>query len=81
MDYPKTLAWTDGVAYLVAIKAMKKKVFLTLTPSVNVKKLFSLLQMMRPNKLECLYLAIGFQSSLTFDDNTRSLPKKEAPER
>jgi hypothetical protein len=25
-----------------------------------------------------LYLAITFQSSLTFDGNTRSLPKKEA---
>jgi hypothetical protein len=28
-----------------------------------------------------LYLAITFQSSLTFAGNTRSLPKKEAPER
>jgi hypothetical protein len=34
--------------------------------------------MMRPNKLECLELAITFQSSLTFVGNTRSLPKKEA---
>ncbi len=33
------------------------------------------------NKLECLYLAIIFQSSLTFAGNTRSLPKKEAPDR
>ena len=36
---------------------------------------------MRPNKLECLYLTITFQSSLTFSGNTRSLPKKEASER
>jgi hypothetical protein len=35
----------------------------------------------RPNKLEFLYLAITFQSSLTFAGNTRSLPKKEASER
>ncbi len=32
--------------------------------------------MTRPNKLECLYLAITFQSSLTFAGNTRSLPRK-----
>jgi hypothetical protein len=37
--------------------------------------------MMRPNKLECLYLAITFQSSLTFAGYTRSLPKKEASDR
>ncbi len=37
--------------------------------------------MKRPNKLKCLYLAITFQSSLTFAGNTRSLPKKEASER
>jgi hypothetical protein len=37
--------------------------------------------MNRPNKLECLYLAITFQSSLTFVGSTRSLPKKEASER
>ncbi len=37
--------------------------------------------MTRPNKLECLYLAITFQSSLTFAGNTRSLPKKKASER
>jgi hypothetical protein len=29
-------------------------------PGVNLIKLFSSLQMMRPNKLECLYLAITF---------------------
>ncbi len=37
--------------------------------------------MTRPNKLECFYLAIIFQSSLTFASNTRSLPKKEASEK
>ncbi len=31
---------------------------------------------MRLNKLECLYLAITFPSSLTFAGKTRSLPKK-----
>jgi hypothetical protein len=35
----------------------------------------------RPNKQECLYLTITFQSSLTFAGNDRSLPKKEASER
>ena len=39
------------------------------------------MQMVKPNKAECLYLAITFQSSLTFAGNTRSLPKKEATER
>jgi hypothetical protein len=34
--------------------------------------------LMRPNKLECLYMAITFQSNLTFGGNTMSLPKKEA---
>jgi hypothetical protein len=47
-------------------------------PGVNVIKLFSSLLTMRPIKLECLYLAITIQSSLTFAGNTRSLPKKEA---
>jgi hypothetical protein len=37
--------------------------------------------MTRPNKLDCLYLAITFQFSLTLAGNTRSLPKKEVPER
>ncbi len=37
--------------------------------------------MTRPNKLECLYLVITFQFSLTFAVNTTSLPKKEATER
>ncbi len=35
----------------------------------------------RPNKLECLYLAMTFWSSLTFVGNTWSLPKKEVSER
>jgi len=37
--------------------------------------------MTKPNKQECLYLAIISQSSLTFAGNTRSLCKKEASER
>jgi hypothetical protein len=52
-----------------------------MAPGVNVIKLFSSLQMMRPNKLECLYLAITLQSSITFAGNTKSLPKKEASEK
>jgi hypothetical protein len=56
-------------------------IFIKLAPGVNVIKLFSSLQKMRPNKLECLWLAITLQSSLTFGGNTRSLPKKEASER
>ena len=50
-------------------------------PGGNVIKLFSSLLMMRTNKLECLYLAITFQSCLTFSGNTRTLPKKEVSER
>ncbi len=46
-----------------------------------IKLFFPLLLMTRPNKLECLYLVITYQSSLTFAGNTRSLPKKEAFER
>ncbi len=45
------------------------------------KNFFPLSLMMRPDKLECLFLAITFQSSLSFVGNTRSLPKKEASER
>ncbi len=47
-------------------EARQKKSFIRLTPSVNVINLFSLLLMMRPNKLECLYLEIPFQSSLVW---------------
>ncbi len=43
-----------------------------------LENFFSSLQKTRPNKLECLYMAITSQSSLTFAANTRSLPKKEA---
>ncbi len=46
-----------------------------------LKNLFPLSLMARPNKLECLYLAITFQSNLTFAGSTRSLPEKEASER
>ncbi len=52
-----------------------------MTPGVNVIMLFSLLLMMRPNKLECLCLANSVHSSLKFAGSTRSLPKKEASER
>ena len=50
-------------------------------PGVNVIKLFSFIADNEAVKLECLYLAITFQSSLTFAGNTRSLLKKEASER
>jgi hypothetical protein len=50
-------------------------------PGVNVMNFFSLLIMTRPDKLECLYLAITFQSNLTFAGSTKSLSKKEASER
>ena len=45
------------------------------------KTFFCLLLMTRPNKLECLHLAITFHTSLSFAGNTRSLPKKEASEK
>ncbi len=56
--------------------------FFNYRPSgANVIKLFFFVVDDKANKLECLYLAITFQSSLTFAGNTRSLPKKEASER
>ncbi len=42
---------------------------------------FSSLLTTRPNKLECLCLVNTFQSGLTFDGSTKSLPKKDASER
>ncbi len=54
---------------------------ISFSSGVNFIKLFSSSLMMRPNKLECLYLAISFQSSLTFAGSTRSIPKKEASKR
>jgi hypothetical protein len=59
----------------------REKSLMTLTPGVNVLNCFPLSLSMRPNKLECLYLAITCQSSLTFAGNIRSSPKKEASER
>jgi hypothetical protein len=59
-----------------------EKSFITSTPGVNVIKTF-FLHCRRQSQISllCLYLAITFQSSLTFAGNTRSLAKKEAPER
>ncbi len=37
-----------------------------------LKNFFSSLLMTRPNKLECLYLAITFQSNLMFAGESRS---------
>ncbi len=50
-------------------------------PGNNFIKKFPSLLTTRPNKPECLYLVISFQSSLTFAGNTRSSPKNEASER
>jgi hypothetical protein len=75
----KNFQATNNLSYFVPKSLTKKKVLKTLRPGVNVIK--KLLQTTRPNKQECLYLAITFQSSLTFAGNTRSLPKKEASER
>jgi hypothetical protein len=47
----------------------------------TLQNIFSSMQKTRPNKLECLNLAIPFQSNLTFAGNTRRLPMKEASER
>ncbi len=60
---------------------MKRKCFITFTTGGNVIKLVSLVAEDEAKKLECLYLAINFQSSLTFAGNTRSLPKMEASDR
>jgi hypothetical protein len=74
---------TNTLAYLASSSATKEKSFTTLTASVKakIKLLFSMLLTKRPNKLECLHLAITFQSSLTFAGSIRSIPKKEASER
>ncbi len=64
----------------MAVNCPGKK-FYNIGPRCQCCKKISLLQPMRPNKLECLYPAITFQSSLTFAGNNRSLPKKEASER
>ncbi len=52
----KVIARTNTLAYLASSSAMKEKIFITLTPSVHFIKLFYLLQIMRPNKLEGLSL-------------------------
>ncbi len=72
----------NTLAYFTGVSVDTKKVFKGMETRCQcyIKK-FPLLLMMRSNKLECLYLAITFQSSLTFAGNTRSLPKKEASER
>ncbi len=53
------------------------KKFYKLTPGVNVIKHSSSLQKMRPNKLECLYLAITFQSSLTLLETPGAYPRRK----
>jgi hypothetical protein len=70
----------DKHSSLLRLFVTTKKVLITLTPGVNAIKKICPLLIMRPNKLECLCLAISLQSSLTFAGNTRSLPKKGASE-
>jgi hypothetical protein len=55
----KGLPVTNTLAYLALSSVMKwKKSFITLTPGINVVKLFySSLLTAEPNKLECLLLA------------------------
>jgi hypothetical protein len=46
--------------------------------TLSTKSLFDThVQLTRPNKIECFYVAITFQSSIIFAGNTRSLPKKD----
>ncbi len=87
LDFKYLPAWegldeTNALSYLASPLVTKIKSLMALKPGVSVIKLFfpSLLTT-RPNNLECLYLAIIVQSSLTFAGNTRSLSKKEASER
>ncbi len=77
--FPKT----NTLAYWASSSVTKKKSFLTLTPGCRrcYKNLLFFVAEAPLNKLECLYLAITFQSSLPFAGSTRSLPKKEACER
>ncbi len=78
----KSLPKRNALACYAAKSVLKIKAFYNFdTWCKCYKTFFSSLQMTRPNKLECLYLAITFQSSLAFAGNTRSLPKKEASER
>ncbi len=77
----KGLQRANTLAYLPVASVTKKESCIRSTPGVNVIKLFPSLLTTRPNKLECLYLAKTFQSSLTFAGSARSLPKKEASER
>ncbi len=51
-----------------------------LTPGVNVIKLFSFVADNEAKLARVFVPAITLMSSLTFDGNTRSLPKKDASE-
>jgi hypothetical protein len=53
---------------------MKEKSFSTLTPGVNVKKLFPSSLMMRPNKLEHLSLETLSIQVLEFEGKDRTNP-------
>jgi hypothetical protein len=54
------------------------KSYLEMKPTINPGvKPFSSLLMTRQNNLECLYLAITFQSSLTFAGNTGAFPRRK----
>jgi hypothetical protein len=75
MAEANTLAYYD-TATITAVKS-----FIVQAPGVNAIKLVSFVADKEAKLARVFVLAITFQSSLTFADNTRSLPEKEASER
>ena len=69
-----------ALAYLASSSAMKEKSFITLTPSVHFIKLFSLLQITRPNKLEGLSLETLSSQVLEFEGKARAAPLEHLPD-
>ncbi len=55
------------------------RIFLRLSPGVNVIKLFFFVANDKPNKLECLHLAKTFQSSLTLLVTPGAYPRRKHP--
>jgi hypothetical protein len=66
--------WGNALAYFASASATKEKSFMTLTPRVNVLKLFSSSLMMRPNKLKGLPLEILSSQVLEFEGKVRANP-------
>ncbi len=77
----KVIASYEHSSLFGLVISIEGKKFYNIDTRCQCYKTFFSLQTMRPNKLECLYLAIPFQSSLTFAGSTRSLPKNEGSER